>query len=288
METEKENREKSPDKEDAVDLKKDASFADKQDKPPADEKARADHRNARTEPDGSVACPSQEKAPLQEDERETQSEFSGNADPKNGIWKQIAPSVKTLILAFFLEEVFSLFSISSLAFRENMMWLSIILYILFLGITGAALFIVAKNTSYRDNNVIRLNEIRRKRGEQISKYRFLAEYRKYKGYLLGLALSLPLILFVLLSFAFTGGAASNFAAAVRFIFCLFFVPVSYVNIGAPLAWLVLIGVVFNVLIFGISYQLMGRRMQRQQEHIRETMRAIHGHFDQDGSDKIDI
>lgn len=221
-------------------------------------------------------------APIQED-----PEIKGF----KGFIKAYKSDILGALTVFAVNIIFSLFGLLNLAFGENMIWLGIILYVLFLGAYGVFLFLSGKGTSHIAYNAKRLNSVNLVAGRRVPKYKKRMEYHACKGYLIGLAGSIPLLLLGIISLflPMSGGAYNGLAVVMRILYSIFFTPFTWFEgVNSIHVAVLMFGTILNVLIYGISYQLYGMKMQFQQEMIEDEMRRRHEDFDKDGSDKIDV
>lgn len=168
----------------------------------------------------------------------------------------------------------------------NLVWLKAVLAVLNLALYG---FIVAA-TSYKDGQTalkVRIaNDLERmqivKTGED-RPLKLREEYKAWKGFMSGIVACLPCLLLLILHtiLIFLVGPTYNGAgAAAGFVYMIFFIFVRLgVDVAAPSVYLYYFTLVcFAVipLMTGIPYVLGARKIELQQQKIKEKQRQIYG------------
>lgn len=168
----------------------------------------------------------------------------------------------------------------------NLVWLKAVLSVLNLGLYG---FIVAA-TSYKDGQTalkVRIaNDLERmqiiKTGED-RPLKLREEYKAWKGFMSGIVTCLPCLLLLIVHtiLVFCVNPAYNGAgAAAGFLYMIFFIFVRLgVDIAAPSVYLyyfTLVSFAVIPLMTGIPYVLGARKIELQQQKIKEKQRQIYG------------
>ena len=197
--------------------------------------------------------------------------------------------MKYLIKLAIIPTVYLLFeamiALGILTLADNLMWLKIILAILNLGLYAVIVCSVCFAEGQKALKVRIANDLERMEIIRTGENRPLKtkeEYKAWKGFMIGLLACAPLVILlivhtilILINPAWTGaGAIANF------IYLAFnsFIHLSTSN-STAYTWQFyfnLIAVVIIPLFSGIPYMLGAKKIELQQERIREKQRQIYG------------
>ena len=186
----------------------------------------------------------------------------------------------------FVYLIFSAVVAYGILFIPGLPWLKIILLILNLGLYS---YVLAQ-TAFQDGQTaykVRLtNDLNRKQivltGEDIP-IDTKKEFKTYKGFMIGFVICVPLIILLVIHAIVTSSNPSNqsFAETASFIYLMFYafagVNVKVENVFAMVSpYWALLAVPVIVFIQGFFFYLGGRKIELQQEMIKEKHKMIHG------------
>ena len=190
--------------------------------------------------------------------------------------------VKQAIIPFVYLFFVSIIALGIFMIPENLQWLRIILLVLNVGLYG----LVACATAYKDgqdalkvriaNDLERMEIIRTGEDRPL---KIKQEYAPWKGFLTGGIVCVPLIILLIVHTILvptTGATGSGAAAGFIYMFIFGFFRV---GAGAATPWMYmysLFAIPVILLCIGVSYILGARKIQRQQDAIKEKQRSIYG------------
>ncbi len=199
-----------------------------------------------------------------------------------GLWYFIKSALVPFMYLIFV----AIIALGIITISDELLALKIIFSIL-----NIALFaLVVGTTSYRDGQTalkVRIaNDLERmqiiKTGEE-RPLKLAQEYKPWKGFVIGLLACIPCVILLIIHtiMIFSAGMDQTGAGAIcGFIYMLFFSLVRLVlEAGAPSPYLFYfssICLVFVPLFTGIPYIIGAKRVERQQEKIRQRQREIYG------------
>lgn len=173
---------------------------------------------------------------------------------------------------------------------DNLNWLKIILLILNIGLF---LFIIAVNyfkegqTEYKvriANDVERENIIRTGDNRPL---KLVEEYKPWKGYVIGLTSCAPLIILLLIhTIMFLAGSKYMTVGGLASSMYMFVMGFMFLDLGAETTataalpatahYLSLVIIPVMVVLVGVAYRLGARKIELQQQMIKEKHRQIYG------------
>ena len=147
-------------------------------------------------------------------------------------------------------------------------------------------FVILAGASFKDGEqalkVRNVNDLKRQEiirtGEDI-KLKIHEEYAPWKGFLAGFIACVPLILCLIIHsiLLFSGSSVDFFGQAAGIIYNGFFVLVRIFSDITPYSYYwALLCIPFIVGLSGVPYMLGARKIELQQERIKETHKLIHG------------
>lgn len=178
--------------------------------------------------------------------------------------------IKLAVWILILQIMFSLFSLAFFSSDEDYsQWM--ILLSVFMAISYIAIvFAVSRSSAYSDFQVYKSNYIRRKKGEEIPRYKVMREYGKFKGLWAGITAALPTI--ILIAFGLIkspvikdSNACAQIAAIINMVY---FVPV--INLGgAGTLYSILYGCVLTAAAAGAGYYMQGYKLEMQFKELQK-------------------
>ena len=186
----------------------------------------------------------------------------------------------------FVYLIFSAITAYGILFIPDLSWLKIVLLVLNIGLYSYVLGATAFQDGQAAYKVRMANDLNRKQivltGEDIP-LDTKNEYKPYKGFIIGLIICAPLIILLIIHAIVTSSTPSNvdFGNTACFIYMMAYafagvgVSIDKVFILVPPYW-ALLSVPLIVLIQGTLYSLGARKIELQQEMIKERHKMIHG------------
>ena len=168
----------------------------------------------------------------------------------------------------------------------NLVWLKVVLALLNLGLYG----VIVCATSYKDGQTalkVRIaNDLERvqiiKTGED-RPLKLLEEYKPWKGFMSGIVACLPCVILLIIHtiLIFAVGKEFNGAGSIAgFLYMVFFI---FIRLGAEVSapsvyiyYFTLTSLAVIPMFTGISYILGGKKIELQQQRIKEKQRQIYG------------
>ena len=182
--------------------------------------------------------------------------------------------------------LFSAVTAYGVLFIPGLTWLKIILLILNLSLYGYILASTAFQDGQASYKVRMINDLNRQQivltGEDIP-IDTQKEYRPYKGFIIGLVICVPLIVLLIIHLIVTSTNPLNqdFGVTASFLYLSFYAfagakfGVDKVFASVSPYW-TLIAIPVIVLIQGLFFYLGGRKIELQQEMIKEKHKILHG------------
>lgn len=186
----------------------------------------------------------------------------------------------------FVYLIFSAITAYGIIFIPDLPWLRVILLILNVGLYSYVLGATAFQDGQAAYKVRMANDLNRKQivltGEDIP-LDTKKEYKAYKGFIIGLIICAPLIILLTIHIIVTSSNPLNqdFGTTACFLYMMAY-AFAGVNVSATKFFAVvspywtLLAIPLIVLVQGILYYLGGRKIELQQEMIRERQKIIHG------------
>ena len=168
----------------------------------------------------------------------------------------------------------------------DLSWLRILLLVLNLGLYTYVLAQTAFQDGQAAYKIRMANDLNRKQivltGEDIP-INVKAEYKAYKGVIIGLVICLPLIVLIILHAIITATNPQNldYGTASSFLYLTFF---AFAGVGVNVEKLFtivspywsLVAIPVIIAVEGLFFYLGGRKIELQQEMIREKHKMFHG------------
>ena len=197
--------------------------------------------------------------------------------------------VKQMFIPIMYLFIFDIIALGILCIGDNLVALKVILLIVSLGFYAfimGAVFFKDGQTAYK---VRRANDLSReqiiKTGQDIP-LKLNEEYKPWKGYLIGAINCVPLIILLIIHLLLTAGSdptaatTNNTAGAIAglaYIVVFGFATVKSTVVLTSLSYYISLAIIpFFVCVPGVSYYMGGRKMEIQQELIKEKHRLIYG------------
>lgn len=163
---------------------------------------------------------------------------------------------------------------------QGLEWLKLILSILNIGVFIMVTFVTAHKTAQDEARIKHSNDIQRRIVVETGDYYdfdTLKEYKKNKGFILGIYVSAILVIFLLLKFIFStaGVDASFFDNVLLILYATFVVPLKTYSDTASL-YFAIYGVAVIILSCGLGYEVGARSKQRVYDRIDKINEQIHG------------
>ncbi len=186
----------------------------------------------------------------------------------------------------FVYLIFSAMTSYGILFIPGLAWLKIILLVLNLGLYSYILSSTAFQDGQAAYKVRMANDLNRKQiiltGEDIP-IDTQKEFKPYKGFIIGLVICIPLIVLLIIHAIVSANNPSNQDFGVTASF-LYLVVYAFAGVGhsvdtvftAVSPYWSLLAIPLMVLVQGVAFYLGGRKIELQQEMIREKHRMIHG------------
>ncbi len=182
--------------------------------------------------------------------------------------------------------IFSAVTAYGVLFIPGLTWLKVILLVLNLGLYSYVLGSTAFQDGQAAYKIRMANDLNRKQivltGEDIP-LDTQKEYKAYKGFIIGLVICIPLIVLLIIHAIVSTNNPSNqdYGTTASFIYLMAF---AFAGVGVKVDSLFavvspywsLLAIPVIVLVQGIMFYLGGRKIELQQEMIREKHRMIHG------------
>lgn len=195
--------------------------------------------------------------------------------------------VKQMFIPIMYLFIFDIIALGILCIGDNLIALKVILLLVSLGFYAfilGAVFYKDGQTAYKvriANDLSREQII--KTGKDIP-LKLNEEYKPWKGFLIGAINCIPLVIFMLIHVILTAGkdpvTATNTCGAIAALIYIAFFAFMQVNstvaLTAATYYFVFIAVPIFIAIPGVCYYLGGRRIELQQQQIKEKHRMIYG------------
>lgn len=197
--------------------------------------------------------------------------------------------VKQMFVPIMYLIMFDVIALGVLCIGDNLIALKVILLILNLGLYGFIMGAVAFKDGQTALKVRMANDLNReqivKTGKELP-LKLNEEYKPWKGFLMGLNMSVPLIILMLLHVILTAGkdptlaSMNNTCGAISGL--LYVVVFAFAQVKSTAAilsttyYVTLAAIPFFIGVIGVCYWLGGEKIIRQQEMIKEKHRQIYG------------
>ena len=196
------------------------------------------------------------------------------------MWYYIKQSIIPFVYLIFMALIaFSIITI------QGLIWLKIILLTLNFGLYATLISMVAFKEGEEALKVQLANDLERReiiRTGEDRPLKLKEEYKVWKGFLQGFIACVPLIVLIIIHtiLLLTVGEGANWAGAAASFIYMMFTAFIKVDATVPFAqwnyYFPLIAVPILSCLTGIFYILGAKKIERQQEKIRQTHRQIYG------------
>ncbi len=197
-------------------------------------------------------------------------DLSKKPNPVKSFFKGVSNTLKHAAWLLGIQIIISLFSIVLITDKENPSDIIKALSLVMLASAVLIMFFLSKTNAYYDFEIYKNNIIRRKRKDEVPRYRTMMEYRPYKGLLAGLISVLPSLILAVIGI--TGSHLVNqsniFGTIAMLINFVYTIPVLNFG-GANSLYFVFAGCAVQVLSAGAGYYLHGEKLRLQYEELNK-------------------
>lgn len=197
--------------------------------------------------------------------------------------------IKQMFIPIMYLIIFDIIALGILCIGDNLIALKVILLVLSLGFFGFIIGAMAYKDGQMDYKIRIRNDLSReqiiKTGQDIP-LKLNEEYKPWKGFLIGGVNCIPLIVLILIHVILTAGKDPTLASnpntagaisALLYMVVFGFVQVKSTVVLTSLTYYVSLAIIpFFTLIPGICYYLGGRKIELQQQQIKEKHKMIYG------------
>ncbi len=166
------------------------------------------------------------------------------------------------------------------AIDKKLLWLQLILFALNIGLYGVVAYMLIFKTGEEAAKLRHANDIKRRVIMETGDYYDFnrqGEYGAYKGAIIGLYASAPLLIMLLIQVILdiAGSDSAAISGVIGFTYGAFFLPIRCIDAAASVYWM-LYAVVIIVAIAHVAYQMGARKVHKQEERIKRTNAMIYG------------
>ena len=166
------------------------------------------------------------------------------------------------------------------AIDSKLLWLQLILFALNIGLYGMVAYMLVFKTGEEAAKLRHANDIKRRVIMETGDYYEFnrqGEYGTYKGAIIGLYASAPLLIMLLVQVILdiAGSDSAVVSGIIGFTYGAFFLPIRCIDVNASVYWM-LYAVVIIVVITHIAYNMGARKVHKQEEKIKRTNAMIYG------------
>lgn len=167
---------------------------------------------------------------------------------------------------------------------DNLAWLRLVLSILAFGLYGLVIGAISYKEGEEAMKIRNANDLEREiiiRTGENRRLETVKEFQTWKGFMTGISTCIPLIVLMLIHtvLILINPANNSCGAVAGFLYMVFFMIFrsnATVSPAPEFYYILLIAIPVFALITGLPYMFGGRKIERQQERIREKQRQIYG------------